>query len=479
MNSKKKLLALVFVCIMAYTGNTQIIGDVGWEYDSSGKVSDNFEARQEQWAIAGVQGGIRHEGSGFVTINAGTGAGTINKKIKEISDAGGGRVQLKNGTYNIKSTINMRKNVVLEGESRTGVLLIDKLSTNGTTTNGAVIKFDDVTGHTVGGIRNMTLRGPFTGTPGKYNMTNARPNANNIMINIVNSDNIFVDNVTVLNSGGSPVSTFKGSHLTVRNSTFEGCWNKGQGGAGYFAIQSAYCLVFGNTIRYLRHFAIQKLQAEYNVVFKNYIEQDVNFHNEDGGNNLVEDNTINITFGLSKAGGSTRYSVMGPWSATHNISNADNFIYANTIQGYNKRCTDNSRVYKGARVYEANVGSKPNGNPFSSYSTVGTGLRFYSVKNGTLKSKISSEKNEVEVAQGLFKIHPNPINRGQNINITLPNTFKHAEVHLYDTSGRMVYNHMSRIDNNTLKINLNQPEGLYVLLVKSGDEVLRSKLVVK
>ena len=81
-----------------------------------------------------------------------------------------------------------------------------------------------------------------------------------------------------------------------------------------------------------------------------------------------------------------------------------------------------------------------------------------------------------EVNDNIARIYPNP-NKGTFV-IELKNNSKNAEVKLFDLAGRLVYN--SKETSSTIHINLNQMNaGMYVVEVKSGNLVSRSKITVQ
>ncbi|WP_271783837.1 right-handed parallel beta-helix repeat-containing protein [Aquimarina algiphila] len=427
-----KLKRLVIVSLLYLTGSqliAQTIGGPGWVYDSNGKVNSFYEGKQKKWATAGVVGGIRNPAARSRNVLASDNTEKIQQKINALSTAGGGVLKFPALTFNITKTLNVKKNVVLQGASNGTTTLKDKLSTNNSKTNGVVIKFENLkSGHRVGGIRNMTLQGPFSGNPIINKWTTAKPNANNIMVNFLRSTNLFLDNVKIINSGGSPISTFNSDgsgHYTFRNCVISGAWNKGGGGQGYFNIGSGYCLVYKCKIEKIRHFAIQTKGAKYNVVYDNIINQDVNFHNDDSGNNLIEKNKITIGSAIAgSANNQQRFVVMGPWSSQHTDSRTDNFVYNNIVSEFgrsNPRCNNSRYVYKGARGQEP--GRDPGNNPFSTRENVGGGKRFYSVKNNTKTTDAESIANEIFSSENnAFSVYPNPVVSGDILNVMVPNT---------------------------------------------------------
>ena len=98
-----------------------------------------------------------------------------------------------------------------------------------------------------------------------------------------------------INSGSNGILV-NGSYNTIRNCKIEGAFQKGVNGNGYgISCTGKYILMTGNTVKKVRHWAIQQ-GAEYCVVYNNHSETDINFHQKDKGKNLVEKNKIHIPF---------------------------------------------------------------------------------------------------------------------------------------------------------------------------------------
>jgi len=482
-NLKVKILMITsIICLFGLKSISQNIGSPGWVYDSGGRVNSFYEGKQRKWATAGVVGGIRNPAARSRNVLASDNTNRIQQKINALSNAGGGVLKFPAGVFNITRTLRVLKNVVLEGANNGTTTLKDKLSTNNSTTNGIVILFDNLrNGHTVGGIRRMTLRGPFSGTPTINRWTTAKPNANNIMVNFKRSTNLFLDNVKIFNSGGSPISTFNSDgsgHHTFRNCVVSGAWNKGRGGQGYFNISSGFCLVYKCKIEKIRHFTIQKKGAKYNVVYDNVINQDVNFHNDDGGNNLIEKNRITIGRAIvGTSGNAQRFVVMGPWSNRHADSRSDNFVYNNAVSEHgrsNPRCNNKGFVYKGARGHEPN--RRAENNPFRISENIGRGKRFYSVKNNrrsTIVRKAIGNKNNA------FEMFPNPVTSSDILSVKIPNTFINPVITIANIEGKITYENAA-VKDGASSIRLNQKQGIYILQVRGdNNNKLNSKLLIK
>ncbi len=285
----------------------------------------------KEWAKAGRRGGIPSVSNIKERLNPGA---NIQNAINR---GGSGVILLKNGTYTINRTINLKSGVVLRGQSKNGVKLSVKMK------NGRALVFGR--GVKNAGLENMRVVYEALSNPPKEYRTGFRdgrfcrecfqndfPRNKNTLLRLDGDDN-WVDNVDFINSGSDPVEIF-GKHNTFRNSLVDNCYNKGGGGEGYFDIRGDYNLVIGSTVRKIRHFAIQN-GAAYNVIFKNKLEVDINFHNGDDGHNLIEQNSIIRpswhTWGVFATGGA-RYG--------HDKPGPRNIIVNNTTFDYRENKTE-------------------------------------------------------------------------------------------------------------------------------------------
>ncbi len=400
---KNNILGLLLLSLMTISGLSpsfaQRVGDAGVKFDMS--KLDNRYPQMKEWMKAGVEGGIPLLSNSKIKKTIGpTNSEGINKAINEVSRSGGGQLRLRNGDYNINKTVFLKNNVRVVGESRKGVVL---------TINMTGKKDDDrhaiyFKGVKYAGLERLTLTGNQTGKPDPFKMANVKPNY--FIRGVVfgsRSKNCWVDAVTILNTGGSPINTWKADHLTFRDLYVDGVWNKGGGGSGYFAIQSGHALVYNCTVKNLRHFAIQREGAYYNVIYKNDLQQDVNFHHADAGNNLVEQNKITIASGHDYQ----YHALMGPWASFHRVSDTDNYIYKNTCLEKNNRnrrsFSDNSKVYLGPRRKEER--SRIPEYPFENTNKTPKYGTFYPVKaNGNAGPSTGGDSGVRGDINGIFTI---------------------------------------------------------------------------
>lgn len=225
------------------------------------------------------------------------------------SAAGGGLLYLKSGTYALDSTLFVPSNISILGDTTGTTTLITKMAgyfTNDPNLTVAMIIFENTVGSK---IENVTLKyvrsndEPISGasfiSPWDNTVFTNDPNGDTSLyvglIGFKNAYNCLVKNCQLINAGTDPIFISQSKNISVKNCVIEGSYNKGGKGNGYFNIDdsSSYILVKNNDIRKIRHLAIQN-GAHHNVVYQNYLEVDINFHNGDAGYNLIEKNTIRI-----------------------------------------------------------------------------------------------------------------------------------------------------------------------------------------
>ncbi|PKQ62091.1 hypothetical protein BZG02_14265 [Labilibaculum filiforme] len=357
---------MFFAFTMCLQGYSQLrTGDPGVTIDRT-KFDSNYP-QMNRWANAGVRGGIPFISSfdKTATISPGNST-TINSAIKSLSNSlkngEKGLLTLQNGIYTINSRIEMKSNVSLRGQSRSGV----KCSI--TMTNSDAFSFDNVKNC---GLYNLTIQGSW-GTPKypwNYSLDENREfNNSNISVKLKNgTTDCWLDKLTILNSANDPMRC-PADHNTFRDLIVDGCKRKAGGAEGYFFIQGRDNLVTGCEITHLRHISLQGSNVEYNVVYDNDFRQEISFHSGDNGNNLITENRITLPSDMppiNKAEGESGpypetennkpnyFAIMGPWSIQHQVSAHPNFLYKNKCvqnnHNYGTRTpwSDNEKVYSG------------------------------------------------------------------------------------------------------------------------------------
>lgn len=302
---------------------TKRVGDSGIEYDMS-KIDPKYANLIKEWITAGCTNGIPNVSSlnwEVKEFEAGTPFTEIHKYTNNYSNTNK-LVILKNGEYTVSGNLKIANSIILMGESRDGVIIrLKKEAKNG-------INLYNAKGS---GVCNLTIIGDWSKeNPNHTLMEEILPGMGGFRsINMDKSQNCFVDNVKILNSASHPI-WITGSYNTIRDVEIDGAYNKGGGCQGYFFVNGSYNLITGCKITHLRHISFQDPTAKYNVFYKNNIKQEFSFHNNDGGNNLVEHNKIIIPETLKNYN-----AIMGPWSDQHKVGGI-NFVYRN-------RCIEENR----------------------------------------------------------------------------------------------------------------------------------------
>ncbi|MBK0384425.1 hypothetical protein I5M32_15780 [Pedobacter sp. SD-b] len=298
------------------------IGDPGFVYDAS-KEDPFWAAKMKIWATAGAPSGIP------ILANLVKGATVTAKTSTAINAAisscpAGKYVYLPNGTYDITEQVKLKSNVYLVGESRDSAVC----KINAAFKTGVAFALWNIT---KSGIYNLTILGGWGTPPQNWNPGNGgvspRPDVTSWSVGLKNgTTNCFLDNVKIKDSGTHPL-VCNADHNTFRKLYIDGVQNKGGGGEGYFFFMGGYNLITDCFVTHLRHFSLQGSGSEYNVVYKNSIEQEISFHSGDNGNNLIEQNNITLPSDMTDI----YYGIMGPWSIQHTLSNNPNFIYKNNV----------------------------------------------------------------------------------------------------------------------------------------------------
>ena len=367
------LLALLF---SLQSASAQLPGDPGWVFDTS-----RFDSRipaMREWAKAGVRGGIPLRNSLTVrqrlsaSGNNADRAGDIQRAIDAASRAGGGVVVLRNGTYYVRKRINFKNNVVLRGESRRGVQIYSEHRYQGPreAVKTCTFNFDGVRRAGMEDLRvryrvysrgkeaypldnNWTFNTFFEYSLRSQNYQNERvyydragfkyETQRNLDVDFVHLDkaeDCWIDNCEFRNSGSNGIRISGGRHHTIRRTNVTGAFQKGSNGHGYGINCSArWVLMTLNRVERVRHWAIQQ-GAQYCVVWDNFSGTDMNFHQGDGGSNLIENTEIKLPrFHLWK--------IFQTGATFHDDPGSNNMFYRNDAKrGDNPPAyTDRNKIY--------------------------------------------------------------------------------------------------------------------------------------
>jgi hypothetical protein len=301
------------------------IGDPDPKFDES-KFDPNYP-QMKVWRQAGVSTGIPQLQDQLDKVTKEFQEGTTEEELRAYLESPNVKyksavVLLKNGTYHFSDKgIRIYSSATLIGESRDGVAI--HLS------GQAGVSLYNAKG---AGLRNVTLVGVWKDSPPDplsfdEDLEGMRDHRSIHMGGCVDS---FVDNVRILNSASHPI-WIGGNNNTIRNLDVDGAYCKGGGCQGYFFIDGHRNLITGCKVTQIRHISLQNPTSKENVFYNNDVRQEVSFHTNDGGDNLIENNRITIPRKL------TAYNaIMGPWSTQHKVGGL-NFIYNNTCEEENNR----------------------------------------------------------------------------------------------------------------------------------------------
>jgi len=277
-----------------------IWGDPGWVLDET--LLDERFPDMVEFAKAGVVGGVPYRDA-LVIQKTVTTSESLQSSLDEVKDAGGGVLLLEEGAYLVETPLRIPSGVVLRGIDEDRVVLRSALRAP-SNSKLATITIEDAE---LSGVEDLTLKfeAPSGMTPidrddfGQAGWcAECWQNVDEDLyvqgIAIRDSENVWIDNVSILEMGTDPIFIdSRSSHITLRNSVIDRCYNKGGGGNGYVDMRASYGLAVYNEVARIRHFSVQQ-QAQFTVILDNHLEVDVNFHNKDRGHNLVELNEIHI-----------------------------------------------------------------------------------------------------------------------------------------------------------------------------------------
>lgn len=284
---------------------SQSYGDSGWRLDSA-LLDARFPAMAE-WAKAGVESGIPDVPSTKVILKI-TPKANLQKAIDKVA-LKGGVLLLQSGEYVINEPVHLRSGVIIRGVLKELVVLRIQMHgffwrTKNESRKGAILMH----GIQQAGIENLTV---------KYTAANFEPNDRNSdtaaweidvfhkpetrdntlfveSVWIHQARNCWVQDCNILWSGSDPIRITLSDHITCRRNFIDRCYNKNDGGMGYYNISnSRYVLICNEKIRRIRHVTIQNF-SKYTVFIDNELEVDINFHDGDSGYNLIQGNKSKI-----------------------------------------------------------------------------------------------------------------------------------------------------------------------------------------
>ncbi len=278
------------------------IGDPGWEPDPA-RFDPRFPAMAE-WARAGVRGGIPARDALPVVARVAPGE-DLQAALDRAAAAGGGVVLLAAGTHDLVRPVELRSGVVLRGADRHGTVLAVRIRAPFFRASGGP-QVSALVGRGVrrAGLEDLTVR--YAGVdfePRDF----ADPSApwdrrvfhvpedrdDSLYVHLVSfeeGEDCWVDGCDLLWAGAHPLVLSRCRHCTLRGNRVDRAYVKmdGRHGGYYGLLGSSHCLVVDERVSRIRHFAIMLEGARHNVVLGGDFETDLNFHDADSGDNLVE-----------------------------------------------------------------------------------------------------------------------------------------------------------------------------------------------
>jgi len=284
---------------------------VRWHADAD--ADEVLYPAMKEWAKAGVRGGLGTAADLPVVARVAPGA-DLQAALDAAATQGGGVIVLAAGDYPLSSTLNLRSGVVLRGPVGAGARLVlrmrgaftrERLDENRLSTWAT-----GLLGHRVSraGLENLTVvydpalpppptlrthRDAFINDP------EGRTDLYVVSVRFSGSEDCWMTGSQILHSGSHPLMIEASKHLTVADTVIDGAHNKGGAGNGYLNVtRSSHTLLDRLHVRDLRHLSIQNSDADhpcrYNVVVNSRLEVDINYHNGDAGDNLVQDCVIAV-----------------------------------------------------------------------------------------------------------------------------------------------------------------------------------------
>jgi hypothetical protein len=277
-------------------------GDPGWVLDET-RLDDRFPAMRE-WAIAGVRGGIPFRET--LPIHARVSPGDdLQAAIDTAANKGGGVVWLGAGEYPLTRSLRLASGVVLRGESRDTTVISVRMKAPFFRTSGqpqvVAIRGDHISR---AGLEDLTVsydavdfepydHDDFHAPWDRRVFHEPEPRDDGLWVHLVifdESEDGWVDNCRFLRAGTHPLGLRRSRHFTLRDNIIERAYIKQDSmHGGYFGIWgTSHSLIINQKVAKIRHFALMLPGCRYNVVLGGHFETDLNFHDADDGDNLIE-----------------------------------------------------------------------------------------------------------------------------------------------------------------------------------------------
>lgn len=282
------------------------LGDPGWVPDER-RMDPRFPAMQE-WARAGVRGGVPLRDSLPVVSRAAPGD-DLQAAVDRAAAAGGGVVLLGAGDHPLRATLRLASGVVLRGEDPERAILHVKMKAPFFRTSGQP-QAVAILGKSVrrAGLEDLTVRysavdfepldgGDFDAPWDRRIFHGPEERDTGLHVHLVifrESEDSWVDNCRLLWAGQHPIGLGACRHMTLRDNVVDRAYIKQDSmHGGYYGVWgTSHSLFINERVSRIRHFALMLPGCRYNVVLGCDLETDLNFHDADDGENLIESSWI-------------------------------------------------------------------------------------------------------------------------------------------------------------------------------------------
>lgn len=369
------------------------IGDPGWIFDES-----RFDPRfpeMRHWAKAGVEGGIPLRESLPIKLQV-TGGCDLQSAIDQVAEQGGGVILLAPGEYWIERTIQLKSGVVLRGTSKEeSIIKIRMKAPFFKLSGGKAVTAIEVNDQERVGFEDLTIRyaavdfEPMDKDDFYAPWDNSFFHADEVRddqlfvhsLIFANSRNCWVDNCNLLLAGAHPLGMSNCQHMTMRDNFVDRAYvKKGGMHGGYYGVWgTSYSLFYNENVRRIRHFALMLPGCKYNVVYQCNLEVDVNYHDADDGQNLVEKTRVATPVWHSwDAIGVGAQGKHRPPGARNILF--DNMVISKGVLGYSRRgpISDPDKIYQVTTEFGRPTVSVIENEPPPKGNTL------YAIKNGLL-----------------------------------------------------------------------------------------------
>lgn len=337
------------------------IGDPGWLFDES-RYDPRFPEMRE-WAKAGVEGGIPLRTTLPKKLRVSEGD-DLQSAIDRVAEQGGGVLLLGPGDYWIDRTIQLKSGVVIRGTHKDSTIIKIRMKAPFfKIAGGKSVTAIEVNGQERVGVEDLTIRyaavdfEPMDKNDFHAPWENSSFHADEVRddqlfvhsLIFANSRNCWVDNCNLLWAGAHPLGMSNCQHMTMRDNFVDRAYvKKGGMHGGYYGVWgTSYSLFYNETVRRIRHFAMMSPGCKYNVVYQCDFEVDVNYHDADDGQNLVEKSRVATpvwhSWDALSGGSPEKHRPPGPRNFLF-----DNLVISKGVKGYSRRgpVSDTGKIYQ-------------------------------------------------------------------------------------------------------------------------------------